>query len=113
MITVYGIKNCDTVKKALAWLDSHSRPYHFHDYRKDGLSPELLSMLEGRLGWEVMVNRRGTTWRGLPDDTRANLNREKALQLMLSYPAIIKRPIIIRDDNVLLGFDAEAYANRL
>lgn len=109
MRILYGIANCDTVKKARRWLEGQGFEYLFHYYRQDGMSLELLISLEGALGWEAMLNRKSTTWRSLDDTDRQNLNRDKAIALMLAHPALIKRPILITDDKTLIGFDAEQY----
>lgn len=115
MITVYGISNCDTVKKARAWLEARGIAYRFHDYRKDGLDPALLEAWVDELGHDALVNRRGTTWRGLADADKADLSRERAIALMLKHPALIKRPLFDFGDSRRVGFDAtvqEALAAR-
>ena len=109
MITLYGIKNCDTMKKARAWLDNAGIAYHFHDYKKDGLSPELLDQWLTEPGWEALINKRGTTWRQLGDDLKANMNAINARQVMLDNPSIIKRPLLDLGDRKVLGFSAEQY----
>jgi arsenate reductase len=108
-VVMYGIKNCDTVKKAKKWLDSNGVEFTFHDYRKDGLSDELLSSLESTLGWEALLNKRGTTWRKLPDETKDAINKETAMSIMLENPAIIKRPILNNGKALELGFSDTAY----
>jgi len=108
-VVLYGIKNCDTIKKAKRWLDDQQIEFSFHDYRKDGLSDLLLNQLEENIGWEVMLNKRGTTWRKLPDDTKAAINKELALTLMADNPAIIKRPIIVHADRFEIGFSTTTY----
>lgn len=113
MITVFGIKNCDTIKKTKAWLEGNEVPYQFHDYRKDGIDQALLERLESRLGWEALLNRRGTTWRKLPETVRDNIDRQSALAAMLEQPAMIKRPIVIDDNIALIGFDAANWENTL
>jgi Spx/MgsR family transcriptional regulator len=113
MITLYGIKNCDTVKKARAWLEGNGREYRFHDFRKDGLDKALLERFEAALGWETLLNRRGTTWRKLDEAKRENLDRDKALQLMLDHPSVIKRPVLEMADKTLIGFTPETYASEL
>ena len=113
MITLYGIKNCETVKKARAWLESQGIPYHFHDFRKDGLDENLLTEWEAELGWEALLNRRGTSWRRLEESQRAGMDRAKALALMLVQPSLIKRPVVATGTKTLLGFNAEAYAEAL
>lgn len=111
MITVFGIKNCDTIKKTKAWLEANEVPYQFHDYRKDGIDQALLERLESRLGWEALLNRRGTTWRKLPETVRDNIDRQSALAAMLEQPAMIKRPIVMNDDIALTGFNAATWEN--
>ena len=110
MITIYGIKNCDTMKKAMRWLDEHGVGYRFHDYRKDGLDEKQLKAWEKELGWEVLLNRRGMLWRKLPQATRDNIDRASALQCMLENPGIIKRPVLDLGKRRVVGFDADAYA---
>ncbi len=108
-VVMYGIKNCDTIKKAKKWLDEKGVEFTFHDYRKDGLSDELLSSLESTLGWEALLNKRGTTWRKLPEETKDAINKESALLIMLENPAIIKRPILNTGSSLELGFSDAAY----
>ena len=106
---LYGIANCDTIKKARRWLEGCDIAYEFHDYRKQGLDRELLTSMESELGWEDMLNRRGTTWRNLPAELKDNIDRESALQVMLDNPAIIKRPILASDNRLCIGFDDRQY----
>ena len=106
---IYGIANCDTMKKARSWLDARNIDYDFHDYRKQGLDEELLQLIESKLGWENMLNRRGTTWRKLPEDVRNDLDRASALRVMLDNPAIIRRPILAREQQLYIGFDENKY----
>ncbi|CAG0987080.1 Protein YffB [Gammaproteobacteria bacterium] len=113
MATLYGIKNCDTVKKARSWLDGQGIEYRFHDFRADGLSAGLLEDLEKQLGWETLLNRRGTTWRKLEEAQRENLDRAKALTLMLAQPSLIKRPVLETGDKTLIGFTPDYYASEL
>lgn len=110
MTTLFGIKNCDTIKKAKKWLEEHGIDYHFHDYRQDGLTLEWLTATEQKLGWELLLNKRGTTFRQLDEDVKQNVNKESALQLMLSHPAMIKRPVLIHNDNYFLGFKPQQYS---
>ena len=112
-ITLYGIANCDTIKKAKNWLTQHEVEFSFHDYRKQGLDPDWLNQRVTELGWETLLNRRGTTWRKLPDDVRENINEESAIEIMLDNPAIIKRPLLIKGDERLVGFSDESYTNLL
>ncbi|OBS11052.1 ArsC family reductase [Acidihalobacter prosperus] len=110
--TLYGIRQCDTVKKARKWLDTHHVDYHFHDFRSDGLDPSLLQSWVHALGHRTLINRRGTTWRGLPDEVRANLDETRAIQLMLEHPTLIKRPVLTGSHAILVGFDEKAYARQ-
>jgi arsenate reductase len=110
MITIYGIKNCDTMKKAMRWLDEQGVEYRFHDYRKDGLDEKQLKAWEKELGWEVLLNRRGMLWRKLPQATRDTIDRASALQCMLDNPGIIKRPVLDLGKRRVVGFDADEYA---
>lgn len=109
MISLYGIKNCDTMKKALKWLDEASVSYEFHDYKKQGLSEALVDEWLSKLGWEALINRRGTTWRKLDESIRENMDSETARQVMLDNPSIIKRPLMHSDGEYLLGFKAAEY----
>jgi len=112
-IELYGIRNCDTCKKARTWLDAHAVLYRFHDFREDGLDREVIDTIERALGWESLLNRRSTTWRQLSDADRINLTREKALQLMLRFPTLIKRPVLMASDRILTGFSPEQYEKAL
>lgn len=113
MYKLYGIKNCDTVKKARVWLEQHNIDYQFHDYRVDGISLELLNQFEKKLGWEVLLNKRSTTWRELSDRQKADLNPAAALQLLLAHPTLIKRPILASGDTFIIGFNADEYQSAL
>ncbi len=110
MVTVYGIRNCDTMKKALRWLDDHDIAYRFHDYRKDGLDSNQLQAWEKELGWETLLNRRGMLWRKLPADVRDSMDRKSALHSMQDNPGIIKRPLLDLGKRRVVGFKAEDYA---
>ncbi|PKH21749.1 ArsC family reductase [Enterobacterales bacterium CwR94] len=109
---MYGIKNCDTIKKARKCLDAHGINYRFHDYRVDGLDPALLDAAIAQLGWENLLNTRGTTWRQLPESDRAAVtSAESAKAVMLAHPAMIKRPLLCgADGTMLLGFKEESYS---
>jgi arsenate reductase len=107
--TIYGIKNCDTMKKARGWLDSHGVAYGFHDYKTDGIAKDKLKHWADELGWEALLNRAGTTFRKLPDSDKEGLNERKALALMLAQPSMIKRPVLDRDGKLLVGFKPEIY----
>ena len=104
-LVIYGIRNCDTIKKTMRWLDAHAIDYRFHDYRKDGLSTELLQQFITALGWQALINTRGTTFRGLSDAVKQGLDEQSAIRLMLEHPALIKRPLIATQQGYLLGFD--------
>jgi len=109
MIVVYGIKNCDSVKKARSWLETRHIEYRFHDYRSDGLDAALLQSFIDRLGLDTVLNQRSTSWRQLSTEQKQDLHAEKALQIMLSTPALIKRPIIDTGDKLIAGFNPELY----
>ncbi|MCH8496973.1 MAG: ArsC family reductase [Marinobacter sp.] len=109
---LFGIKNCDTVKKARKWLEEAGIDYEFHDFKKDGLSDTQLSQWTDHVGWETLLNRRGTTWRKLPDEVRDNIDAPSAHRIMLEQTSIIKRPVVERAGEVLVGFDAAQWAER-
>ena len=108
-VTLYGIANCDTIKKAKTWLQERNVAFSFHDYRKQGISIELIQTFADDLGWEAMLNRRGTTWRKLPETTRDNIDHDLAIEVMLQNPAIIKRPILAENKSLHLGFSDQQY----
>ena len=108
--TLHGIKNCDTMKKAWTWLDEHGVAYAFHDYKKVGIDRATLERWVGQLGWEVLLNRAGTTFRKLPDADRVGIDEARAIDLMLAQPSMIKRPVLDLDGRLLVGFRPEAYA---
>ena len=110
---LYGIPNCDTVKKARAWLDSHGVAYDFHDYKKAGIDAARLRGWAAELGWERLLNRAGTTFRKLPDAAKADLDEDKAIALMLAQPSMIRRPVLDLGARRLVGFDAAAWAEAL
>lgn len=111
-ITIYGIKNCETMKKARAWLDKHGVAYAFHDYKTAGIERERLERWERKVGWEKLLNRAGTTFRKLPDKDKNGLDANKALALMLAQPSIIKRPVLdLGGGKLLVGFTAELYSD--
>ena len=112
-VTMYGIKNCDTMKKAFAWLDAHDVAYSFHDYKADGIDKASLERWAKDVGWEVLLNRAGTTFRALPDDDKANLTEKKGIALMLAQPSMIKRPVLDVGGKLLVGFKAENYQAQL
>jgi arsenate reductase len=107
--TIYGIKNCDTMKKARAWLDSHGVVYSFHDYKSEGIARDRLKGWSDAVGWEMLLNRAGTTFRKLPDGDKEGLNERKALALMLAQPSMIKRPVLEFGGKLLVGFKPEIY----
>jgi Spx/MgsR family transcriptional regulator len=107
--TLYGIRNCDTMKKAWTWLDQHGVAYDFHDYKKQGLDRPRLETWVGKVGWEVLLNRSGTTFRKLPDADRADLDAAKAVGLMLAQPSMIKRPVLEAGGRLLVGFKPAEY----
>jgi len=113
MITVYGIKNCDTVKKARRWLDEHNISYQFHDVRTDGLDEEMLRTWLQHINWDVLLNKRGTTWRKLSDQDKNNIDEAKAISIMLEQPAIIKRPVLETGSTIQVGFNADDYQQLL
>jgi arsenate reductase (glutaredoxin) len=110
-VTIYGIRNCDTMKKARAWLDAHGVDYDFHDYRTAGMDSARLARWCDELGWEVLLNRAGTTFRKLPEADRRTLDARKALGLMLAQPSMIKRPVLDVGGRLLVGFKPELYAD--
>ena len=109
-ITIYGIKNCDTMKKARAWLDGHGVAYEFHDYKAKGIDAGRLAGWARAVGWETLLNKAGTTFRKLPDADKAGLDEARALKLMLAQPSMIKRPVVETGGRILVGFKPEAYA---
>ena len=109
VITLYGIKNCDTVKKARKWLDEHNINYQFHDVRADGLTAEMLSHWLETAGWETILNKRGTTWRKLEPEAQKQVCGATVSELLLEYPAMIKRPVLDIDGHITVGFKADNY----
>ena len=109
MITVYGIKNCDTVKKALKWLAEHNIEHKLHDYRAEGLDAAFLQQAEAQFGWENLVNKRSTTWRNLDEEVKKTLSKSTALSVLADNPTLIKRPIILQEGKALIGFDEKEY----
>jgi arsenate reductase len=108
--TIYGIKACDTMKKARTWLEDHGVAYIFHDYKTAGITPQALKAWAGQVGWELLLNRSGTTFRGLPPPDREGLDEDKAIALMVAQPSMIKRPVLDLDGRLLVGFKPDAYA---
>ena len=114
MINVYGIKNCSTVKKALNWLEDNNIEYVFHDYKKEGVSPDQISQWQKQIGWESLINKKGTTWRKLEKEIQDSVTDENsASKVMQSHTSLIKRPIIEGSDVFLLGFDENEYSAKL
>lgn len=111
MVTIYGISNCDTIRKARAWLDQHGVDYEFHDYRKDGLTTAMLRRWRTDPGYQALLNRRGTTWRKLPDALKEDLTEASMEKLMLDNPSIIKRPLLETGKKRVLGFAAADYGS--
>ena len=111
-ITIYGIKNCDTMKKARAWLDKAGVEYAFHDYKTAGIEREQLERWSKKAGWEILLNRAGTTFRKLPDKDKEGVTEKKAIALMLSQPSMIKRPVLdLGGGKILVGFKPDEYAS--
>jgi Spx/MgsR family transcriptional regulator len=108
-ITIYGIKNCDTMKKARTWLDDKGVAYTFHDYKAQGIDRPNLEAWTSEAGWETVLNRAGTTFKKLDDADKQDLTREKAIELMLAQPSMIKRPVLEKDGKLIVGFKPEIY----
>ena len=111
MTTLYGIPNCDTIKKARKWLTDNNIEYQFHDYKKLGVPEKNLRQWVKQLGWEALLNKRGTTWRKLDDSIKNAIDEKSAIEIMIENPSIIKRPLLDRDGHYELGFKAENYKN--
>ena len=109
MIIVYGIKNCDTVKKALKWLTEHNIEHQLHDSRVDGLDAQFLQQAEAQFGWENLVNKRSTTWRNLGEEVKNTVSKSTVFSVLAENPTLIKRPIILQDGKALIGYDEEEY----
>lgn len=109
-VKIYGIKNCDTMKKAFTWLNDKNVAYVFHDYKKAGIDADTVKTWCDALGWEKVLNKAGTTFKKLPDEDKADLNEAKAIGLMVANPSIIKRPVTNNDDALMAGFKPELYA---
>jgi Spx/MgsR family transcriptional regulator len=110
VITIYGIKNCDTMKKARTWLDRHKVAYSFHDYKAEGIDKAKLEGWVEKLGWETVLNRAGTTFKKLPEADKQNLTAKKAVTLMLAQPSMIKRPMLEAKGKLTAGFKPDVYA---
>ncbi len=111
--TIYGIKNCDTMKKARAWLERRGVEYAFHDYKTESIDAERLQRWATKAGWETLLNQSGTTFRKLPDAQKTGLTERKAIALMLAQPSMIKRPVLEADSTLLVGFKPDAYEKAL
>ena len=113
MTTIYGIKNCDTMKKAFNWLDENGIEYNFHDYKKDSPDTAVLEKAIATHGWETVINQRGTTWRKLDDAVKESMDADKAIPLALENPSILKRPLLTHNGTTHIGFKPEIYSNIL
>jgi arsenate reductase len=112
-IILYGIKNCDTVKKARLWLEAQQIEYTFHDFRVDGLTENMLKDFLKHVDWETLLNKRGTTWRKLSENQKQNITKQKAMVLMAENPSLIKRPVLNHKGKYLIGFNENKYENTL
>lgn len=112
-VRIYGIKNCDTMKKALGWLDGQHIAYIFHDYKKSGVDLALLEKAIHQHGWENVLNRKGTSWRALPESVKVSMDAARALQVAQDNPSLIRRPLLVFKENIHLGFDEKNYASIL
>ncbi len=110
MTTIYGISNCDTIRKARRWLAEHGVDYVFHDVRKQGIDVDKLKAWAAMAGWETLLNRRGTTWRTLSGELKQDLDAQQAIRLMQAFPAVIRRPVLEHDGKLVVGFSDERYA---
>ncbi|WP_108126883.1 arsenate reductase [Saccharospirillum mangrovi] len=113
MIRIYGIRNCDTIKKTLAWFDSQNAEYEFIDYKKTPPTDDLLRSWLPHIGWENLVNKRGTTWRNIDDALKTDLNADSAIQLMIENPSVIKRPVVEHRGLALVGYNEQAFKDLL
>ncbi len=113
MTTIYGIKNCDTVKKSIKWLEKNNVEFTFHDFRKDGLSPELLNTFVETSSWDVLLNKRSTSFRNLPDDIKNNLTNEVMFNAVIEQPTLLKRPVLMSNAKTLVGFKENEYQENL
>lgn len=113
LFTLYGIKTCQTVKKARLWLEQHDKAYHYHDVRVDGLEAGQLENFVSRVDWKLLLNRSSTAWRQLAPEQQADLDQDKAIALILAHPTLMKRPVLDTGDRLLVGFTAERYATEL
>jgi arsenate reductase len=109
-VKIYGIKNCSTMKKAMSWLEEHNIAFDFHDYKKSDIDQQSLESWLSKTSWEELINKRGTTWRKLPEESKENIDNEKAIRLMLENTSLIKRPALLVDDSLHLGFKEDTYS---
>lgn len=109
MITLYGISNCDTVRKARSWLEAHGVAYTYHDFRANGLGMDTLRKWADTIGWETLLNRRSRSWKELAEDERAGINEANALRLMLANPTLIKRPVVTDGERIITGFSEDEF----
>ncbi|MEF8725119.1 MAG: ArsC family reductase [Candidatus Accumulibacter phosphatis] len=112
-LRIFGIRNCDTMKKAFTWLNDHGLAFEFVDYRQQEISADQLAAWSQRCGWKLLLNTRGTTWRKLAEEQRRNIDESRALRLMAAHPSLIKRPVIDCGDQLLVGFNSQRYASEL
>ncbi|RDE51145.1 MAG: arsenate reductase [Candidatus Accumulibacter meliphilus] len=112
-LRIFGIRNCDTMKKAFTWLNDHGLAFDFVDYRQQGISAQQLAAWSQRCDWKLLLNTRGTTWRKLAEEQRRDIDESRALQLMAAHPSLIKRPVIDCGEHLLVGFDRQRYASEL
>lgn len=108
-MTLYGIKNCDTVRKARKWLEAEKIDFTFHDFREDGLTADTVKQWVDIVGWEALFNKRSTSFRGLTDAEKSDITQDKAIALMVQHPTLIKRPVLVKQNSILIGFKAEQY----
>jgi arsenate reductase len=113
MIKIYGIPNCDTMKKAMAWLNKKKIAYEFHDYKKWGVPEKELKQWVEIAGWEVVLNKRSTTWKGLSDKMKKSLNEYSSIRIMMENPSSIKRPVLVNGKSLIIGFKEDEYKNLL
>jgi arsenate reductase len=113
MVTIYGIKNCDTMKKAFRWVDEQGVEYRFHDFKQEGVDRATLEAWEAELGWERLLNRRGMMWRKVTDEVKASIDRDSAIALMLDTPSIVKRPVLDTGSSRHVGFTPDLYQELL
>ncbi|MCF6235977.1 MAG: ArsC family reductase [Gammaproteobacteria bacterium] len=109
MTTIYGIKNCDTVRKAIKWLNNQGIEHTFHDFRKDGIDETTLHHWIASAGWETVLNKRGLSWRQLSDEDKKNIDDNKAMKLILENPTLVKRPVLAHQDEIYIGFNEDTY----